>query len=368
MSQSMTGDLMTSSPSQLASPGPSPANIMSQSMMVTSSASAADNDLMTSSTNSLNMRSGKKYIPNRSRADLAAREREREERVRRLRESQEEDRRRKLEELKQHALQAQKFREQQEAERRRHIESLRSKDMDRRQAVEERRREIESKELERKEAIIARNRERETRVETQRRSSRGNMDFAFGSSAPRMMEPRVDSASGYWGTRSASGQQMFERSSASVDRETQGETKPKRTASAHGLNMTSEGDDGSVLSPAGLTAHRRRTDLVPTIVMPRSSISGAATPGSRHRSPGMMSVSMSRIPQTEDIGARTSGVSSSKSMIHLASGSPGQPRPRLRAPPNLTNSHASLTRRPPGPRPRPRTLEVAKRIDDGELI
>merc|ERR1719480_102757 len=225
MSQSMTGDLMTSSPSQLASPGPSPANIMSQSMMVTSSASAADNDLMTSSTNSLNMRSGKKYIPNRSRADLAAREREREERVRRLRESQEEDRRRKLEELKQHALQAQKFREQQEAERRRHIESLRSKDADRRLAVEERRREIESKELERKEAIIARNKERETRVETQRRSSRGHLDFAFGSSAPRMMEPRVDSASGYWGSRraqssvhlsshsSVSGQQMFERSS-----------------------------------------------------------------------------------------------------------------------------------------------------------
>merc|ERR1719480_20968 len=98
MSQSMTGDLMTSSPSQLASPGPAPAPIMSQSMMVPSSASAADNDLMTSSTSSLNMRSGKKYIPNRSRADLAAREREREERVRRLREAQEDDRRRKLRE------------------------------------------------------------------------------------------------------------------------------------------------------------------------------------------------------------------------------------------------------------------------------
>ena len=67
--------------------------------------------------------------------------------------------------------------------------------------MEERRREIESKELERKEAIIARNKERETRVETQRRSSRGHLDFAFGSSAPRMMEPRVDSASGYWGSR-----------------------------------------------------------------------------------------------------------------------------------------------------------------------
>ena len=153
------------------------------------------------------------------RADLAAREKEREERVRRLREQQEDDRRRKLEELKQHvsiyikfydfcilffslqALQAQKFREQQELERRRHIESLRMKDMDRRQQVEERRKEIEKSELDRKEAIIQKNRERDSRLENQRRSSRSNIDFAFGSSAPRMMEPRVDSASGYWGTR-----------------------------------------------------------------------------------------------------------------------------------------------------------------------
>ena len=75
------------------------------------------------------------------------------------------------------------------------------KDMDRRQAVEERRRELEKTELERKEAIIQKNKERESRLETQRRSSRSNMEFAFGSSAPRMMEPRVDSASGYWGTR-----------------------------------------------------------------------------------------------------------------------------------------------------------------------
>ena len=87
-------------------------------------------------------------------------------------------------------------------ERRRHIESLRLKDMDRRQAVEERRKELEKTELERKEAIIQKNRERESRLETQRRHSRGsNLEFAFGSSAPRMMEPRVDSASGYWGSR-----------------------------------------------------------------------------------------------------------------------------------------------------------------------
>merc|ERR1719393_135772 len=117
------------------------------------------------------------------------------------------------------------------------------KDMDRRQQVEERRREIEKSELERKEAIIQKNRERDSRLENQRRSSRSNIDFAFGSSAPRMMEPRVDSASGYWGTRSTSGQTMFERSSASMDRETgqSADLRSKRTASAHGLNMSTEG-------------------------------------------------------------------------------------------------------------------------------
>ena len=67
--------------------------------------------------------------------------------------------------------------------------------------VEERRRDIEKSEQERREAILARNKERESRLETQRRSSRGNIEFAFGSSAPRLVEPRVDSASGYWGSR-----------------------------------------------------------------------------------------------------------------------------------------------------------------------
>ena len=140
--------------------------------------------------------------------------------MRRLKEMQEEDRRKKLEELKHHvsqitvsililniilflpqALQAQRFREQQDHERRRHIEQLRMKDMDRRQQVEERRKEIEKSELERKEAIIAKNKERDLRLVNQRKNSRSNMEFAFGSSAPRMMEPRVDSGSGYWGTR-----------------------------------------------------------------------------------------------------------------------------------------------------------------------
>merc|ERR1719400_3031349 len=229
------------------------------------------------------MKTGKKYIPSRNRADLAAKEREREERGK------------KLEELKQHALQAQRFREQQDHERRRHIEQLRMKDMDRRQQVEERRKEIEKSELERKEAIIAKNKERDLRLVNQRKNSRSNMEFAFGSSAPRMMEPRVDSGSGYWGTRSVSGQTMFERSSPSQERDATDNLRSKRTTSAQGLNVTTEGEDGA-LSPGVLTAHRRRTDLVPTIVMSRTERGAAspATPGSRHRSPGR-AVSMSRI-------------------------------------------------------------------------
>merc|ERR1719500_382805 len=166
------------------------------------------------------------------RAESAAREKEREERVRRIRDAQEEERRRKLEELKQHAQQAQKFREQQEEVRRKHIDELRSKDMDRRMAVEERRRDIEKSEQGRREAILARNKERESRLETQRRSSRGNIEFAFGSSAPRLVEPRVDSASGYWGSRSGQPQ--------SQEREPT-DLRSKRTASAQGLDRSNEG-------------------------------------------------------------------------------------------------------------------------------
>merc|ERR550525_2259585 len=198
--------------------------------------------------------------------------------VRRIRDAQEEERRRKLDELKQHAQQAQKFREQQEEIRRRHIDELRSKDMDRRAQVEERRRDIEKSEQERREAILARNKERESRLESQRRNSRGNIEFAFGSSAPRLVEPRVDSASGYWGSRSGQPQ--------SQEREPT-DLRSKRTASAQGLDRSNEGDENGLTSVGTPnTAHRRRTDLVPTLTMRREDnpSSGAATP---RRSPGL---------------------------------------------------------------------------------
>ena len=67
--------------------------------------------------------------------------------------------------------------------------------------VDQRRKEIERTELERREAILARNKERDSRLESSRRNSSSGVGFAFGSSAPRLIEPRVDSASGYWGSR-----------------------------------------------------------------------------------------------------------------------------------------------------------------------
>jgi len=309
MSQSLTGDM--------------PA-CMTQSMQVTPSPSMSDRppDIMTTSTNSLNFKTGKKSVPNRSRAEISAKEKEREEKVRRIREQQEEERKRKLEELKQHALQAQKFREQQENERRRHIDELRSKDMDRRQQVEERRKEIERSELERREAILAKNRDRETRLETQRKNSRGNIEFAFGSSAPRLIEPRIDSSSGYWGSRSVSGAGMFERSQRSAERELGGgDFKPKRTASAQGLDRSTEGDENGIINNTSQTAHRRRTDLVPTIVMSRSDgMSRSATPSTKHRSPG--------ISRENSTASRPGSAMSGRGGVRLRSAPGGARRPR----------------------------------------
>merc|ERR1740128_436492 len=234
---------------------------------------------MTASTTSLNQKI-RRSKGHRSRAELAAKEREREERMKRIKESQEDERRRKLDELKVHAVNAQKFREQQEQERRRHIEELRSRDMDRRQQVEERRRDIERAEQERRELIIAKNRERDERLSATRRHSRGHLEHAFGSSAPRMMDAR-DSA--YWGTRRSSSTvnmlSVYERRSVEREGGDQTQLKAKRTASAQGLDRSNEGDEyglaGVPASPCP-GAHRRRTDLMPAILI-RSQAGGQST-------------------------------------------------------------------------------------------
>ncbi|XP_065201947.1 MAP7 domain-containing protein 2-like isoform X15 [Planococcus citri] len=127
---------------------------------------------------------------------------DRDERLRIIKEKQNEERQRKLEELKQQALAAQKFRERTEEERRRRIEDLRNRENDRRHQVEERKRLIMEAEKDRREAILRRNMEREARIESKKKMERSSIVFAFGSSTPRMLEP-TDSGSTYWASRRA---------------------------------------------------------------------------------------------------------------------------------------------------------------------
>merc|ERR1712106_170109 len=91
------------------------------------------------------------------------------------------------------------------------------------------------------------------------------------------------------GSRSVNGPGMFERSQRSVEREVGagGDFKAKRTASAQGLDRSTEGEENGIINSSGHTAHRRRTDLVPTLVMSRNDgMSRSGTPSSsKHRSP-----------------------------------------------------------------------------------
>jgi len=302
MSQSLSGVHNTAEADNMT-------NIMSQSMQVPGIDGDAG-DIMTKSTSSLNLQAkqrGRSAQGNRNqtsqnwfmfeeadssegRADSAAKEKEREEKVRRMREFQEDEKNRKIEELKLHAQSAKKFREQQEIERRNRIESTRAKDMDRRLQVEERRRDLEKQEQERREHILSKNKERSSQVDSNRKNSRGNIDFAFGSSAPRMLEPRIDSSSSsYWGSRSTIGPGLFDRRSADREPSQEHDRKVKRTTSATGLDRSTEGDETGLVSglsgAQGASAHRRRTDLVPTLVMSRAgqdtrdTMSRSNTPG-----------------------------------------------------------------------------------------
>jgi len=87
------------------------------------------------------------------------------------------------------------------------------------------------------------------------------------------------------------------------------------------------GEENGIISGSGHTAHRRRTDLVPTIVMARNDgMSRSGTPSTKHRSPGR-AVSMSRIDQLSQprqprlaphASNHPTNISPSKSMSHLA--------------------------------------------------
>merc|ERR1712223_1974578 len=244
-------------------------------------------------------------------------QKEREERVRRVRELQEEERRKKLEELRHHAMQQQKFREQQEIERRKRLEEQRARDHDKFVQVEERRKAIEYAEKERRTALLKKNQEREDKIIAKKKSSLKETQFAFGSCTPRMGYPvaRTDSVTEV--ARSSSSMMMSQsmysqRQSADRESSSSGTTMAQRATSVHGLDKSGASADDGEIDHQQMTqsyhpstsAHRRRTDLMPTITFnnasPGGTISGSglsrsSTPGTRMlRSPGKAQ-SMSRL-------------------------------------------------------------------------
>ncbi|XP_076394180.1 uncharacterized protein LOC100883133 isoform X9 [Megachile rotundata] len=272
------------------------------------------------------------------------------DRARLVRERQNEERQRKLEELRQQALAAQRFREQREEERRRRIDELRSRDNDsslfhcRRNQVEERKRLICEAERERREAILRKNQEREARIEAKKRSERSHIVFAFGSSTPRMLEPADTGGSTFWGTRKATSTtnvMMFSAAQPLTRRSSERELdgSKKRATSAGGLDRKSgegEESDGTPGTPGSvyLRVNRRRTDLMPTIPSPRDGPPSSGRSSSAKaftRSPGR-TYSMSRLDQlaqprkrptelstlTEQQSQPLSASSMSRSMSHLA--------------------------------------------------
>uniref|UniRef100_A0A0K8SJI8 Reticulocyte-binding protein 2 a n=1 Tax=Lygus hesperus TaxID=30085 RepID=A0A0K8SJI8_LYGHE len=251
---------------------------------------------------------------------------DREERLRILKEKQNEERQRKLDELKQQALAAQKFREQKEEERRRRLEELRLRDTDRRHQVEERKRQIWEAERDRREAILRKNQEREARIESKRKNERSSMVFAFGSSTPRMLEPS-DAGTSYWATRRAT-------STTNVMTMSMSATQPgplTRRSSEREL----DGDDATDSPTAagyGIAwrkdAARRKTDLIPTMPSPRESSAGSRTPG-RKSVPGMRSGEMtpSRPLSSMSQHSVTSNLSAASTSLRTRSATPRRPRP-----------------------------------------
>ncbi|XP_065290593.2 ensconsin-like isoform X3 [Dermacentor albipictus] len=299
----------------------------------------------------------------------------REERLRLVKERQEEQRARRLQELEHQAQAAQHYREQLEEERRRRIEEMRQRDHERRLQVEERKRLIWEADHERKEAMLKRNIERENKLDARRSTNRMSMSFAFGSSTPRTFDLDLATMS------SAGAPVLMSAAPQRKSEERDFESSRKRAASAYNLCQAADADqtdsspsqgavpDVAFISPtiggwlvgSGVTVGedpmtrsmtalpsqhsrgRRKTDLMPVIPWNRS----AAASASRSRSPAtapsssssgvaQRAVSMSRLdmlaqprrprllPASPSSGASAATPPSmaAKSMLNLSSGSP----------------------------------------------
>ncbi|XP_011290640.1 histone-lysine N-methyltransferase, H3 lysine-79 specific isoform X6 [Musca domestica] len=258
---------------------------------------------------------------------------ERDDKLKVARERQNEERQRKIEELKAQAEAAQRYREQKEEERRRRIEEIRQRDSEKRTQVEERKKAIMEAEKERREYILRKNIERESRIEVKKRE-RNSIGYAFGSSTPRLLEPAdfgMVSPSTFWGQRrstsisNVAGASLSRRSS---ERELNDCGSKKRATSASGTERH-EGRAYSMNRLDQLAQPIRRNGEHIRAIMERE----------RREQMEMMD-------ETESLGggrrsgrksAGGSGTKMSRSMIHLAG--EGAPRPKY----NLGSRSGNVT-------------------------
>ncbi|XP_069183151.1 inner centromere protein B isoform X20 [Procambarus clarkii] len=164
--------------------------------------------------------------------------------------------------------------------------------------------------------------EREHRLESKRRNERSNIVFAFGSSTPRMLDPKDNSTNAsYWSSRRATSTTNVHLVDASITRRASEcsdmDLSRKRATSAQSLDRkpedlrmsssmyevfhwdesssshqnhppTTQGEDlmtRSMTAAIPASAARRRTDLIPAMPSLRDS-TGANRSSPRHRSPG----------------------------------------------------------------------------------
>ncbi|XP_037900831.1 ensconsin isoform X11 [Glossina fuscipes] len=199
---------------------------------------------------------------------------ERDDKLKVARERQNEERQRKIEELKAQAEAAQRYREQKEEERRRRIEEIRHRDSEKRLQVEERKKAIMEAEKERREYILRKNQERETRLELKKRE-RNSYGYAFGSSTPRLLEPAdfgMVSPSTFWGQRrstsisNVAGASLSRRSS---ERELNDSGTKKRATSASGTERHDGSRSGNV-TPGGQLTSRPGSSMSTSTTMSTS--------------------------------------------------------------------------------------------------
>ncbi|XP_012157943.1 ensconsin isoform X11 [Ceratitis capitata] len=215
---------------------------------------------------------------------------DRDEKLKLARERQNEERQRKIEELKAQAEAAQRYREQKEEERRRRIEEIRQRDSEKRHQVEERKRAITEAEKERREYILRKNQERESRLET-KKSSRSTVAFAFGSSTPRLLEPDFGlvSPSTYLGHRrstsitNVTGASLSRRSS---ERELTDSGAKKRATSAGGTDRHEGSRSGNVTPGGNISTSRPGSAMSTSTNMSTSGyVARRSVPATRKQRP-----------------------------------------------------------------------------------